>query len=394
MGCGSSAQKKKYEEPAADKAGAKPDDKKPDAAATTAAAAPTTAAAAPTAAADAKPAAAAPATAAETPAAAAPTTAAPEEKEEESDAGEDDTMDDEEFERQIAAQAAKPRNEAISAEALEADPDWVAPEHPKTDEQKARLTAALLKSFMFAALQAEELEKVIKAFVAFPAEADQVVITQGAEVNSTEPALFVLEEGEADVYKTGVEAPVFTYTKQGQSFGELALLYNAPRAATVKAKTACQLWAIDRNTFNYLVKDAARQSKDRRVKFLKDVPLLGSLEGEEVSKLADALEVLNVETGKEVIKEGDEGKDFYIVEMGTLVAKKGGEVVLTYEPKGYFGELALLRDAPRAATISTTTACRLLKLDRPGFQRLLGANLNADMEKRAAELYTEAGLKA
>jgi cAMP-dependent protein kinase regulator len=42
----------------------------------------------------------------------------------------------------------------------------------------------------------------------------------------------------------------------GEFFGELALLYNAPRAATIKAKTNCFLWVLDRNTFNYIVKDA------------------------------------------------------------------------------------------------------------------------------------------
>jgi CRP-like cAMP-binding protein len=67
---------------------------------------------------------------------------------------------------------------------------------------------------------------------------------------------------------------------------------------------------------------------------------------------------------------------------------------MNYEPQSFFGELALLRDAPRAASVETTSASRLLKLDRPGFNRLLGKNLNADMEKRAAELYATSGLSS
>ena len=88
---------------------------------------------------------------------------------------------------------------------------------------------------MFAALEPHNLETVIAAFKENPVVANTEVIKQGAEVNATEPALFVLEEGTLDVYKTGVEKPVFTYDKQGQYFGDLAVLYNAPRAATVKA---------------------------------------------------------------------------------------------------------------------------------------------------------------
>ena len=47
----------------------------------------------------------------------------------------------------------------------------------------------------------------------------------------------------------------------GEAFGELALLYNAPRAATIVAKTNCVLWQLDRSTFNHIVKDASQQKR-------------------------------------------------------------------------------------------------------------------------------------
>merc|ERR1719447_253030 len=135
---------------------------------------------------------------------------------------------------------------------------------------------------MFSCLEQDQLEKVIGTFMRVSLDPETVVIEQGAEVNSTEPALFVIESGRLSVYKKGVEQSVFTYTEPGQHFGDLALLYNAPRAATVKTDEDCVLWSIDRDTFNFLVKDAARQSIERRMGFLQSVPLLAGLTVDEL----------------------------------------------------------------------------------------------------------------
>jgi cAMP-dependent protein kinase regulator len=60
----------------------------------------------------------------------------------------------------------------------------------------------------------------------------------------------------------------------GDVFGELALLYNAPRAATITAKTKSHLWVLDRNTFNFIVKDAASRKREKYEEFLKSVSIL------------------------------------------------------------------------------------------------------------------------
>jgi cAMP-dependent protein kinase regulator len=58
----------------------------------------------------------------------------------------------------------------------------------------------------------------------------------------------------------GVQTYLKTY-QIGEAFGELALLYNAPRAASIKAKTTGRLFALDRNTFNSIVKESAIKKK-------------------------------------------------------------------------------------------------------------------------------------
>ena len=67
------------------------------------------------------------------------------------------------------------------------------------------------------------------------------------------------------------------------------MLYNAPRAATITAKTDSQLWALDRRTFNFIVKDSAQQKREKYEEFLKLVPILENIDVYEKNQLADAL---------------------------------------------------------------------------------------------------------
>lgn len=99
-------------------------------------------------------------------------------------------------------------------------------------------------------------------------------------------------------------------------------MYNAPRAATIVAKTNCSLWQLDRNTFNHIVKDAAQNKRDRYEDFLSSVPILQSMDHYERSKIADAIKETPFKAGAQIIKQGDEGNDFYIIISGEAVATK------------------------------------------------------------------------
>ncbi len=164
----------------------------------------------------------------------------------------------------------------------------------------------------------------------------------------------------------------------GDSFGELALLYNAPRAATVKAKTACTLFLLDRETFNHIVKEAAQQKRNKYEAFLKSVEILSTIDPYELMQISDALRTANFSKGEYVIKQGEMGDVFYIIEDGEAAATitkepgKPPQTVKTYGKGDYFGELALVKGEPRAANVVATSNLKLISLDRDSFKRLLG----------------------
>lgn len=108
----------------------------------------------------------------------------------------------------------------------------------------------------------------------------------------------------------------------GEAFGELALLYNAPRAATIIASTDAKLWQLDRNTFNHIVKGASQQRREQYETFLDSVPILKHIDLYEKAKICDVITEGTFASGQKVISEGDQGETFFIVISGTAIAVK------------------------------------------------------------------------
>ena len=88
----------------------------------------------------------------------------------------------------------------------------------------------------------------------------------------------------------------------GEAFGELALLYNAPRAATIQADNDSLLWCLDRETFNHIVKDSSRKRREKYENFLAQVKILESMDSYERSILSDAFIEEKFKAGEFVIK--------------------------------------------------------------------------------------------
>jgi cAMP-dependent protein kinase regulator len=272
---------------------------------------------------------------------------------------------------------------SVSAEAYgdwNAKGDFTAVVIEKSPEQTERLRGCLLKSFLFAGLEDRDLEVVIGAMREVNCEPGQVLITQGEDGD----CLYVVETGRFDckiIVEGGSELVVKT-CEAGDVFGELALLYNCPRAATVVSAEAGLSWQLDRETFNHIVKDGAQQKRARHEEFLAKVPVLESMSGYERSQLADALRKEVFDVGQTVVTQGELGKRFYLVEAGEAVAIKDGEEVMTYTVGGYFGELALIRDQPRATTVTAKGPLKLLSIDSKSFNRLLNTDMLAELAGR------------
>jgi hypothetical protein len=103
------------------------------------------------------------------------------------------------------------------------------------------------------------------------------------------------------------------------------------------------------------------------VRLLRELAVFAPLPGPALEQLAVHLRPVTVLEGAEVVRQGEPGDDFYIVESGTLQVTVGREPRPPIGAGGFFGEIALLRQTPRTATVTAASDCRLLALDRERF---------------------------
>jgi len=293
--------------------------------------------------------------------------------EEEEEEEEDDECDEiPESMRKPEQQMGKARA-SVSAEAYgqwNQKKAFTAPSYPKTPDQLERLSATLMKSFLFSELDKPDMDLILLAMKEQNFSAGTKVINEGDDGDY----LFVIEQGTLECVKNiNGEDKVVKVVSTGDVFGELALLYNCPRAANVLAQDACVCWQLDRDTFNAIVKDAAVKRRTRYDNFLKQVTLISSLEAYERSQIADALKAEIKTAGDKVITQGEPGDRFYIIEEGTLYAMKDGNRVMDYKAGDYFGELALLKNQPRAASVVVESpTAKVLSMSRLSFTKMLG----------------------
>jgi len=182
----------------------------------------------------------------------------------------------------------------------------------------------------------------------------------------------VLDTGTADISITG-KGSVMKATK-GVAFGELALLHNAPRAATVTAEGKVTAFALDMISFKMILMGKSQQDSTDYIAFLKGIPTLKSLDANALQTIASSLKEAEFSEGQNIIMEGDEGNNFYIIRDGEVKATKigKGEVSKRLTRGDFFGELALLSSDKRAATVTATKPTTVLLLGRAEFTRMLG----------------------
>jgi CRP-like cAMP-binding protein len=114
-----------------------------------------------------------------------------------------------------------------------------------------------------------------------------------------------------------------------------------------------------------------RLHRNAKAELLRRVPLFAGLSKRELEQLSAIADELDLGEGRTLIRQGDRGREFFVLVDGDAAVTQDGRTVRTLRGGDFFGEIALVTDVPRTSTVTAATAVRLLVLTKRDFQRLL-----------------------
>ncbi|KAF8562160.1 hypothetical protein P879_05774 [Paragonimus westermani] len=274
--------------------------------------------------------------------------------------------------------------------------------HPKPTDVRKFIKQAIMENEFLNHLAQDQLNNLIDCMYPIAHKAGETLIAEGELGNM----VYVLFDGRLEISKDGKK---LREIEKCTVLGELAILYNCKRTATVKAVTPCQLWAIDRRSFQTILRKKNIERHKSRVAFLKSVPTFQNLPEATLSQMADQLVKVHYAPNEYVIRQGARGDTFYIVSQGQVTVTmcdmdENGVINTAKEPQfirvmkrgEWFGERALKGDHKRTANIvaSEPDGVTCLTLDYDSYNFLIGDLASLERQYSDAKFRQNAQVKA
>ncbi|XP_033608588.1 cGMP-dependent protein kinase, isozyme 2 forms cD4/T1/T3A/T3B isoform X3 [Cryptotermes secundus] len=266
------------------------------------------------------------------------------------------------------------KRQAISAEPPEGDPGPIGQKISKSPKSRELIKSAILDNDFMKNLEMTQIREIVDCMYPVEYAAGSLIIKEGA-VGSI---VYVMEEGRVEVSR---ENKYLSTLAPGKVFGELAILYNCKRTATIKAATDCKLWAIERQCFQTIMMRTGLIRQAEYTDFLKSVPIFKNLPEETLTKISDVLEETFYAPGDYIIRQGARGDTFFIISKGQVKVTikqpntEEEKYIRTLQKGDFFGEKALQGDDLRTANIIADEheGVTCLVIDRETFNQLISS---------------------
>lgn len=266
------------------------------------------------------------------------------------------------------AEFRKSRAAVIASEPIPETLEIICSKVKKTASETSLIVKAIQTNDFLSRLDDEQIAMMVDLLMASRFKPGQEVIKEGSEGNS----MYIVAAGELLVTQGGRNLRTLN---TGDVFGELAILYNCKRTATVKAKTAVHLWCMERQTYRTIITNKSKKKREQLMGFLKTSRTLKDLNDVQLSKIIDSMEEVKYQDKDVIVREGAEGNTFYIILKGEVLVTKnvnGHQKQIRRMGKGeHFGEQALIREVLRTATCTADGPVTCFSIDKEVFEETI-----------------------
>lgn len=249
----------------------------------------------------------------------------------------------------------------------------------KSNDDKARIAEAIKASVIFKDINEQQRELIYGVMEQISVKAGDWVIKQGEMgdkfyiVEQGKFEVRIVPQGGEDDGTGGTLVHVYAGSKTSNahpSFGELALMYSAPRAASIIAQTDGQLWALHRAVFNKIL---AEHNIRREIRHkLRKLRAFRGLTTDELQLIVDSMEETVYKPGETLVKEGEQGDTFFFIISGSAEQSSEGTTKNIKENE-HFGESMLLKKGPYGFTVKASSETKCLKLHLSSIEEKVGS---------------------
>ena len=238
--------------------------------------------------------------------------------------------------------------------------------HNKERNDEKLINDCLMSHFFMQYLNEQARNAIIEEMSLIQVDKNNYIFKQGAIGNY----FYILKSGTAHLI---IDNKLMKILRIGESFGELALLHDAPRSGSIKAISDCLLYILERKNFRKIVEHITKINYEENLKFLESVSILSHLEQYQKTILSNNLVKEEFEEGRKIVTKGEFSSCLYIIKSGLVdCIDDNGVIIRTLKEGDNFGERSILSDTKRTLDVVAKTDCVCYSISIATLKSMLG----------------------
>ena len=238
--------------------------------------------------------------------------------------------------------------------------------HNKERNDENLINDCLMSHFFMQYLNEQARNAIIEEMSLIQVDKNNYIFKQGAIGNY----FYILKSGTAHLI---IDNKLIKILRIGESFGELALLHDAPRSGSIKAISDCLLYILERKNFRKIVEHITKINYEENLKFLESVSILSHLEQYQKTILSNNLVKEEFKEGRRIVTKGEFSSCLYIIKSGLVdCIDDNGVIIRTLKEGDNFGERSILSDTKRTLDVVAKTDCVCYSISIATLKSMLG----------------------